>query len=105
MCSSSLMNYPKTFTFDTYSYDLKFVIVEDNVWTTVTNNLPLKTAVTGSSRERRTVLQVNYSASMDQVSADTSTNTTKDGDCFDSLSVAAVYSDKFKVCVFEIEVL
>lgn len=31
------------------------------------NNLPPRTAVTGSSRERRTVLQVNYSASMDQV--------------------------------------
>lgn len=31
------------------------------------NNLPPKTIVTGSSRNRRTVLQVNYSASMDQV--------------------------------------
>lgn len=31
------------------------------------NSLPPKTVVTGSSRERRTVLQVNYSASMDQV--------------------------------------
>lgn len=47
-------------------------MTEDNVWTTVTNNLPLKTAVTGSSRERRTVLQVNYSASMDQMTAITS---------------------------------
>lgn len=43
------------------------VCVEDKVWTTVMNNLPPKTAVTGSSREKRTVLQVNYSASMDQV--------------------------------------
>lgn len=37
------------------------------MWTTVVNNLPPRTVVTGSSRERRTVLQVNYSASMDQV--------------------------------------
>lgn len=44
-----------------------FVCIEDKVWTTVMNNLPPKTTVTGSSRERRTVLQVNYSASMDQV--------------------------------------
>ncbi|XP_074478216.1 contactin-associated protein-like 2a isoform X1 [Sebastes fasciatus] len=44
-------------------------MTEDKVWTTVMNNLPPKTAVIGSSRERRTVLQVNYSASMDQVTA------------------------------------
>ncbi|XP_033988525.1 LOW QUALITY PROTEIN: contactin-associated protein-like 2a [Trematomus bernacchii] len=44
-------------------------MTEDKVWTTVMNNLPPKTAVTGSSRERRTVLQVNYSASMDQVTS------------------------------------
>uniref|UniRef100_A0A7N6BMN7 Contactin associated protein 2 n=1 Tax=Anabas testudineus TaxID=64144 RepID=A0A7N6BMN7_ANATE len=44
-------------------------MTEDKVWTTVMNNLPPKTAVTGSSKERRTVLQVNYSASMDQVTA------------------------------------
>uniref|UniRef100_A0A8D3CSR9 Contactin associated protein 2 n=1 Tax=Scophthalmus maximus TaxID=52904 RepID=A0A8D3CSR9_SCOMX len=44
-------------------------MTEDKVWTTVMNNLPPRTAVTGSSRERRTVLQVNYSASMDQVTA------------------------------------
>uniref|UniRef100_A0AAQ5XT60 Contactin associated protein 2 n=1 Tax=Amphiprion ocellaris TaxID=80972 RepID=A0AAQ5XT60_AMPOC len=44
-------------------------MTEDKVWTTVMNNLPPKTIVTGSSRERRTVLQVNYSASMDQVTA------------------------------------
>lgn len=42
---------------------------EDKVWTTVMNNLPSQTTVTGSSRERRTVLQLNYSASMEQVSA------------------------------------
>ncbi len=45
------------------------VISEDKVWTTVVNNLPAQTAVTGSSRERRTVLQLNYSASMEQVTA------------------------------------
>ncbi|XP_034999026.1 contactin-associated protein-like 2a isoform X1 [Hippoglossus stenolepis] len=44
-------------------------MTEDKVWTTVVNNLPPKTTVTGSSRERRTVLQVNYSASMEQVTA------------------------------------
>uniref|UniRef100_A0A8C2ZTJ6 Contactin associated protein 2 n=1 Tax=Cyclopterus lumpus TaxID=8103 RepID=A0A8C2ZTJ6_CYCLU len=44
-------------------------MTEDKVWTTVMNNLPPKIAVTGSSRERRTVLQVNYSASMEQVTA------------------------------------
>uniref|UniRef100_A0A8C5EF26 Contactin associated protein 2 n=1 Tax=Gouania willdenowi TaxID=441366 RepID=A0A8C5EF26_GOUWI len=44
-------------------------MTEDKVWTTVINNLPPKTAITGSSRERRTILQVNYSASMAQVTA------------------------------------
>uniref|UniRef100_A0A671MS14 Contactin-associated protein-like 2 n=1 Tax=Sinocyclocheilus anshuiensis TaxID=1608454 RepID=A0A671MS14_9TELE len=44
-------------------------MTEDKVWTTVVNNLPVQTAVTGSSRERRTVLQLNYSASMEQVTA------------------------------------
>ncbi|KAM9712159.1 contactin-associated protein-like 2a isoform 2-T2 [Menidia menidia] len=44
-------------------------MTEDKVWTTVMNNLPPKTVITGSSRERRTVLQVNYSASMDQMTA------------------------------------
>ncbi|XP_015242103.1 PREDICTED: contactin-associated protein-like 2 isoform X2 [Cyprinodon variegatus] len=41
----------------------------DKVWTTVMNNLPPRIAITGSSREKRTVLQVNYSTSMDQVTA------------------------------------
>uniref|UniRef100_A0A8C7L4M7 Contactin associated protein 2 n=1 Tax=Oncorhynchus kisutch TaxID=8019 RepID=A0A8C7L4M7_ONCKI len=41
-------------------------MTEDKVWTTVVNNLPAQTSVTGSSRERRTVLQLNYSASMEQ---------------------------------------
>uniref|UniRef100_A0AAY4A133 Contactin-associated protein-like 2 n=1 Tax=Denticeps clupeoides TaxID=299321 RepID=A0AAY4A133_9TELE len=49
-------------------------ITEDKVWTTVMNNLPAQTSVTGSSRERRTVLQLNYSASMEQVSAITSSS-------------------------------
>ncbi|XP_061821492.1 contactin-associated protein-like 2a isoform X2 [Nerophis lumbriciformis] len=44
-------------------------MTEDKVWTMVMNNLPPKTTVTGSSRERRTILQVNYSASMEQVTA------------------------------------
>uniref|UniRef100_A0A8C6MCT2 Contactin associated protein 2 n=1 Tax=Nothobranchius furzeri TaxID=105023 RepID=A0A8C6MCT2_NOTFU len=44
-------------------------MTEDKVWMMVMNNLPPKTLITGSSREKRTVLQVNYSASMDQVTA------------------------------------
>uniref|UniRef100_A0A3Q3GC94 Contactin associated protein 2 n=1 Tax=Kryptolebias marmoratus TaxID=37003 RepID=A0A3Q3GC94_KRYMA len=44
-------------------------MTEDKVWMTVVNNLPPDTLITGSSREKRTVLQVNYSASMDQVTA------------------------------------
>uniref|UniRef100_A0A8C2J0V7 Contactin associated protein 2 n=1 Tax=Cyprinus carpio TaxID=7962 RepID=A0A8C2J0V7_CYPCA len=44
-------------------------MTEDKVWTTVVNDLAAQTAVTGSSRERRTVLQLNYSASMEQVTA------------------------------------
>ncbi|XP_015242102.1 PREDICTED: contactin-associated protein-like 2 isoform X1 [Cyprinodon variegatus] len=44
-------------------------MTEDKVWTTVMNNLPPRIAITGSSREKRTVLQVNYSTSMDQVTA------------------------------------
>uniref|UniRef100_A0A8C1GP63 Contactin associated protein 2 n=1 Tax=Cyprinus carpio TaxID=7962 RepID=A0A8C1GP63_CYPCA len=44
-------------------------MTEDKVWTTVVNDLATQTAVTGSSRERRTVLQLNYSASMEQVTA------------------------------------
>ncbi|KAG7256336.1 hypothetical protein CRUP_007110 [Coryphaenoides rupestris] len=44
-------------------------MTEDKVWSTVMNNLPAQTTVLGSSRDRRTVLQVNYSASMDQVTA------------------------------------
>uniref|UniRef100_A0A3B5QQS9 Contactin associated protein 2 n=1 Tax=Xiphophorus maculatus TaxID=8083 RepID=A0A3B5QQS9_XIPMA len=44
-------------------------MTEDKVWTTVRNNLPPRISITGSSRERRTVLQVNYSSSMDQVTA------------------------------------
>ncbi|XP_029003188.1 contactin-associated protein-like 2a isoform X1 [Betta splendens] len=44
-------------------------MTEDKVWTTVMNNLPPRTPVSGSSKERRTVLQVNYSASMEQMTA------------------------------------
>ncbi|XP_034154116.2 contactin-associated protein-like 2 [Pangasianodon hypophthalmus] len=44
-------------------------MTEDKVWTTVVNNLPAQTAVSGSSRDRRTVLQLNYSATMEQISA------------------------------------
>lgn len=39
------------------------------MWTMVVNSLPPQTTVSGSSRERRTVLHLNYSASMEQISA------------------------------------
>ncbi|XP_062841323.1 contactin-associated protein-like 2a [Trichomycterus rosablanca] len=44
-------------------------MTEDQVWTTVSNSLPAQTLVSGSSRERRTVLQMNYSSSVDQMGA------------------------------------
>ncbi|TSL10154.1 Contactin-associated protein-like 2 [Bagarius yarrelli] len=44
-------------------------MTEDIVWTMVVNNLPAQTTVSGSSRERRTVLHVNYSATIEQISA------------------------------------
>uniref|UniRef100_A0A6Q2Y6L1 Contactin associated protein 2 n=1 Tax=Esox lucius TaxID=8010 RepID=A0A6Q2Y6L1_ESOLU len=59
-------------------------MTEDMVWTTVVNNLPAQTSVTGSSRERRTVLQLNYSASMEQITA----ITTSAEDCQQHVSYA-----------------
>ncbi|KAG7317731.1 hypothetical protein KOW79_018766 [Hemibagrus wyckioides] len=44
-------------------------MTEDKVWTMVVNSLPAQTTVSGSSRERRTVLHVNYSATVEQISA------------------------------------
>ncbi|KAK3541045.1 hypothetical protein QTP86_012344 [Hemibagrus guttatus] len=44
-------------------------MTEDKVWTVVVNSLPAQTTVSGSSRERRTVLHVNYSATVEQISA------------------------------------
>ncbi|XP_064202143.1 contactin-associated protein-like 2 isoform X1 [Anguilla rostrata] len=44
-------------------------MTEDKVWTTVMNSLPPQAPVSGSSRESRTVLQLNYSATMEQVFA------------------------------------
>uniref|UniRef100_A0AAV2LBU2 Contactin associated protein 2 n=1 Tax=Knipowitschia caucasica TaxID=637954 RepID=A0AAV2LBU2_KNICA len=44
-------------------------MTDENVWTIVMNNLPPRTSVVGSSREKRTVLQVNYSATIDQMTA------------------------------------
>ncbi|KAK3515164.1 hypothetical protein QTP70_008179 [Hemibagrus guttatus] len=44
-------------------------MTEDKVWTTVVNNLPAQTAISGSSRDRRTVLQLNYSATIEQINA------------------------------------
>ncbi|KAI5617150.1 contactin-associated protein-like 2 precursor, partial [Silurus asotus] len=44
-------------------------MTEDKVWTTVVNSLPAQTAISGSSRDRRSVLQLNYSATMEQIGA------------------------------------
>ncbi|MCI4391448.1 hypothetical protein PGIGA_G00134480 [Pangasianodon gigas] len=44
-------------------------MTEDKVWTMVVNSLPAQTTVSGSSRERRTVLHLNYSATIEQISA------------------------------------
>ncbi|XP_033856004.3 contactin-associated protein-like 2 [Acipenser ruthenus] len=44
-------------------------MTEDKVWTTVIHDLQPQTSVSSSSQEKRTVLQLNYSASMEQVSA------------------------------------
>ncbi|KAI5617095.1 contactin-associated protein-like 2 precursor, partial [Silurus asotus] len=44
-------------------------MTEDKVWTMVGNSLPAQTSVSGSSRERRTVLHLNYSATTEQISA------------------------------------
>ncbi len=74
LCYSILIYFNKSVNFLQCSqlpfYDHYCIRVsEDKVWSTVVNNLPAQTAVTGSSRERRTVLQLNYSASMEQVTA------------------------------------
>ncbi|KAJ7403669.1 hypothetical protein WISP_149705 [Willisornis vidua] len=45
---------------------------EDKVWTTVYHDLQMQTPVPGTSPEKVSVLQLNYSATMDQISAITS---------------------------------
>ncbi|NWX04926.1 CNTP2 protein, partial [Caloenas nicobarica] len=45
---------------------------EDKVWTTVYHDLQMQTSVGGNSLEKLSVLQLNYSATMDQISAITS---------------------------------
>lgn len=47
-------------------------ISEDKVWTTVYHDLQPQTSVVGNSLEKLSVLQLNYSATMDQISAITS---------------------------------
>ncbi|MBN3320073.1 CNTP2 protein, partial [Atractosteus spatula] len=44
-------------------------MTEDKVWTTVGHDLQPQTSVSGSSQDRRRVLQLNYSATMEQISA------------------------------------
>ncbi|XP_015210378.1 contactin-associated protein-like 2 isoform X1 [Lepisosteus oculatus] len=44
-------------------------MTEDKVWTTVSHDLQPQTPVSGSSQDRRRVLQLNYSAAMEQISA------------------------------------
>lgn len=45
---------------------------EDKVWTTVYHDLQMQTSVGGNNLEKSPVLQLNYSATMDQISAITS---------------------------------
>ncbi|KAJ7403722.1 hypothetical protein BTVI_75539 [Pitangus sulphuratus] len=47
-------------------------MTEDKVWTTVYHDLQMQTSVGGNSLEKLSVLQLNYSATMDQISAITS---------------------------------
>uniref|UniRef100_A0A8B9CRM1 Contactin associated protein 2 n=1 Tax=Anser brachyrhynchus TaxID=132585 RepID=A0A8B9CRM1_9AVES len=47
-------------------------MTEDKVWTTVYHDLQPQTSVGGNSLEKLSVLQLNYSATMDQISAITS---------------------------------
>ncbi|EOB07351.1 Contactin-associated protein-like 2 [Anas platyrhynchos] len=47
-------------------------MTEDKVWTTVYHDLQPQTSVVGNSLEKLSVLQLNYSATMDQISAITS---------------------------------
>ncbi|KAF4795883.1 Contactin-associated protein-like 2 [Turdus rufiventris] len=47
-------------------------MTEDKVWTTVYHDLQMQTAMGGNSPDKFSVLQLNYSATMDQISAITS---------------------------------
>lgn len=47
-------------------------MTEDKVWTTVYHDLQMQTSVGGNSLEKTSILQLNYSATMDQISAITS---------------------------------
>uniref|UniRef100_A0A8C3VG75 Contactin associated protein 2 n=1 Tax=Catharus ustulatus TaxID=91951 RepID=A0A8C3VG75_CATUS len=47
-------------------------MTEDKVWTTVYHDLQMQAAVGGNSPDKLSVLQLNYSATMDQISAITS---------------------------------
>uniref|UniRef100_A0A8C3SJJ5 Contactin associated protein 2 n=1 Tax=Chelydra serpentina TaxID=8475 RepID=A0A8C3SJJ5_CHESE len=47
-------------------------MTEDKVWSTVYHDLQMQTSVVGNGPEKYSVLQLNYSATMDQISAITS---------------------------------
>ncbi|XP_075068619.1 contactin-associated protein-like 2 isoform X2 [Mixophyes fleayi] len=47
-------------------------MTEDKVWTTLYHDLLPQTLIAGSSKDKRVVLQLNYSATMDQISTITS---------------------------------
>lgn len=49
-----------------------FLPTEDKVWTIVSHDLQMQTTVVGYSPEKYSVTQLVYSASMDQISAVTS---------------------------------
>lgn len=94
MCSALLPHYhlnkylaehfyllPKTFFFFFNSVPLSVIyqflsflpsLSEDKVWTTVYHDLQMQTAMGGNSPDKFSVLQLNYSATMDQISAITS---------------------------------
>ncbi|TFK02878.1 inactive rhomboid protein 2 [Platysternon megacephalum] len=47
-------------------------MAEDKVWSTVYHDLQMQTSVVGNGPGKYSVLQLNYSATMDQISAITS---------------------------------
>lgn len=77
----TLLSFAKDFFFFFNSVPLSVIyqflsflpsLSEDKVWTTVYHDLQMQTAMGGNSPDKFSVLQLNYSATMDQISAITS---------------------------------